>query len=41
MGEEVEDYGVEEVGDATEGEEVCEGEVGEDVFVDFGGEDGH
>ena len=41
MGEEVEDYGVEEVGDAAEGEEVREGEVGEDMFVDFGGEDSH
>jgi len=27
MGEDVEDYGVEEVGDATEGEEVGEGEI--------------
>ena len=40
-GEEVKDHGVEEVGDATEGEEICEGEVGQDVLVDFCGEDSH
>jgi len=37
----VEDYCVEEVGYATQGEEVCEGQVRENVFVDFGGEDSH
>ena len=37
----MEDYCVEEVGYATQGEEVCEGQVRENVFVDFGGEDSH